>query len=84
VHQLFGTVADWWETYRNSHQNVGAITWDEFIAWFRTHYVPCGTFKLKKEFSELQQGGMTLNEYLNKFSQMSTYAPDDVNTDEKK
>jgi hypothetical protein len=27
---------------------------------------------------------MTLNEYLNKFSQMSTYAPGDVNTDEKK
>jgi hypothetical protein len=38
----------------------------------------------KKEFSELQQDGMTVNEYLNKFTQMSRYAPDDVNTDEKK
>jgi hypothetical protein len=27
---------------------------------------------------------MTVNEYLNKFSQMSMYALDDVNTDEKK
>jgi hypothetical protein len=27
---------------------------------------------------------MTVNEYLNKFTQMSRYAPDDVNTDEKK
>jgi hypothetical protein len=26
THQLFGTAADWWETYHNSHQNVGAIT----------------------------------------------------------
>jgi hypothetical protein len=26
THQLFGTAADWWETYRNSHSNVGAIT----------------------------------------------------------
>jgi hypothetical protein len=26
AHQLFGTAADWWEAYRNSHQNVGAIT----------------------------------------------------------
>jgi hypothetical protein len=26
AHQLFGTAADWWETYHNSHQNVGAIT----------------------------------------------------------
>jgi hypothetical protein len=38
----------------------------------------------KKEFSELQQDGMTVNEYLNKFTQMSWYAPDEVNTDEKK
>jgi hypothetical protein len=27
---------------------------------------------------------MTVNEYLNNFSQMSRYAPDDVNTDEKR
>jgi hypothetical protein len=40
--------------------------------------------KLKKEFSKLQQDGMTLNEYLNKFTQMSRYAPDEVNMDEKK
>jgi hypothetical protein len=39
---------------------------------------------LKKEFSELQQNRMIVNEYLNKFTQMSRYAPDDVITDEKK
>jgi hypothetical protein len=27
---------------------------------------------------------MTVNEYLNKFTQMSRYAPNDVNTNEKK
>jgi hypothetical protein len=27
---------------------------------------------------------MTLNEYLNRFTHLSRYAPDDVNTDEKK
>jgi hypothetical protein len=27
---------------------------------------------------------MTVNEYLNKFTQISRYAPDDVNTDEMK
>jgi hypothetical protein len=26
AHQLFGTAIDWWEMYRNSHKNVGAIT----------------------------------------------------------
>jgi hypothetical protein len=83
AHQLFVTAVEWWETYHNSHQNVGAITWNKFKARFRTHYVPRGTLKLKKEFSELQQDGMTVNEYLNKFTQMSWYAPDEVNTDEK-
>jgi hypothetical protein len=26
THQLFGTTAEWWEMYNNSHQNVGSIT----------------------------------------------------------
>jgi hypothetical protein len=85
THQLFGTDADWWETYRNSHPNVGAITWNEFKARFRTHYVPRGTLKLKKkEFSDLQHSSMTVNEYINRFTQLSRHAADDVNTDEKK
>jgi hypothetical protein len=65
--------------------NVDAITWNEFKAHFRTHYVPRGTMKLKrKEFTDLKQGGMTVNEYLNSFIQLSRYAPDDINMDEKK
>jgi hypothetical protein len=40
AHQLFGIATDWWETYRNSHPNVGAISWNEFKARFRTHSVP--------------------------------------------
>jgi hypothetical protein len=41
--------------------------------------------KLKKnEFADLKQGGMTVNEYLNSFIQLSVYAPDDINMDEKK
>jgi Zn-dependent M32 family carboxypeptidase len=41
--------------------------------------------KLKrKEFADLKQGGMTVNEYLNSFIQLSRYALDDINTDEKK
>jgi hypothetical protein len=41
--------------------------------------------KLKrKEFADLKQDGMTVNEYLNSFILLSRYAPDDINTDEKK
>jgi hypothetical protein len=85
AHQLYGTAANWWETYCNAQVNIDTITWNEFKARFRTHYVPRGTLKLKKkEFTDLKQGGMTVNECLNSFIQLSRYAPDDINTDEKK
>jgi hypothetical protein len=85
AHHLFGTAANWWETYCNTHAVVNSITWNEFKARFRNHYVPRGTMKLKKkEFADLKQGGMTVNEYLNSFIQLSRYASDDINTDEKK
>jgi hypothetical protein len=85
VHQLFGTAANWWETYCNTHTDVDSITWNEFKTRFRNHYVPRGTMKLKKkEFTDLKQGGMTANEYLNSFIQLSRYATEDINTDKKK
>jgi hypothetical protein len=85
AHQLYGTSANSWETYCNAHVNVDTITWNEFKARFRTHYVPRGTMKLKrKEFADLRQGGMSVNEYLNSFIQLSRYAPNDINTNEKK
>jgi hypothetical protein len=83
--QLFGTVANWWETYCNTHANVNSITWNEFKAHFRNHYVPRGTMKLKKkEFTNLRQGSMMVDEYLNSFIQLSRYATEDINTDKKK
>jgi hypothetical protein len=85
AHRLSGTAANWWETYCNTHADVDSITWNEFKARFDNHYVPHGTMKLmKKEFTDLKQGGMIVNEYLNSFIQLSRYAPDDINTDEKK
>jgi hypothetical protein len=85
AHQLYGITANWWEMYCNTHANIDTITWNEFKARFRTHYVPHGVMKLKrKEFSDLKQGGMTVNEYLNSFIQLSRYAPGDNNTNEKK
>jgi hypothetical protein len=43
AHQLYGTTANWWETYCNTHANVDTITWNEFKARFCTRYVPRGT-----------------------------------------
>jgi hypothetical protein len=85
VHQLYGTAANWWETYCNTHANADPITWNEFKARFHTHYVPRGSMKLKKkELTDLKHGSMTVNEYLNSFIQLSRYTPDDINIDEKK
>jgi hypothetical protein len=85
AHQLFGTAANWWATYCSTHIDVNSITWNEFKAHFRNHYVPRGTMKLKKkEFTNLRQGSMTVNEYLNSFIRLSRYATEDINTDEKK
>jgi hypothetical protein len=44
--------------------------------------MPHGTMKLKKkEFADLKQGIMTVNEYINSFIELSRYAPDDINID---
>jgi hypothetical protein len=49
AHQLYGIASNWWETYCNTHAKVDTITWNEFKARFHTHYVPCGTMKLKRK-----------------------------------
>jgi hypothetical protein len=85
VHQLFGMATNWWEIYYNTHIDVDSITWNEFKAHFCNHYVPRGTMKLKKKkITNLKQGGMTVNEYLNSFIQLSRYTTEYINTDEKK
>jgi hypothetical protein len=44
-----------------------------------------GVMKLKKkEFEDLKQGSMTVSEYVTRFTQLSHYAPNNVDTDKKK
>jgi hypothetical protein len=51
---------------------------------FCAHHIPSGIMKLKKEFLSLTQGNMTVSEYWNRFTQLSRYAPEEVDTDEKR
>jgi hypothetical protein len=61
-----------------------SINWPEFRVAFRAHHVPQGVTKLKKkEFQDLKQGSMSMNEYITKFTQLSRYAPHEVDIDEK-
>jgi hypothetical protein len=83
-HQLSDPVADWWDAYVQAHEEPESINWPEFRAVFHAHHIPQGVIKLKKEFQDLKQGSMSMNEYITKVTQLSCYAPHEVNTDEKK
>jgi hypothetical protein len=84
-HQLSGLAANWWDAYMEAHEEPESINWPEFRAAFHAHHIPQGVIKLKeKEFQDLKQGSMSVNEYVTKFTQLSRYAPHEVNIDEKK
>jgi hypothetical protein len=84
-HQLSGPVADWWDAYMEAQAEPESINLLEFRAAFRAHHVTQGVIKLKKkEFHDLKQGSMSVNEYVSRFTQLSRYAPHEVDTDEKK
>jgi hypothetical protein len=84
-HQLSGPATDWWDAYVEAHEESESINWPDFRAAFHAHHVPQEVIKLKKkEFQDLKQGSMYVNEYVTKFTQLSRYAPLEVNTDEKK
>jgi hypothetical protein len=65
-------------------RNLRASTGWNSEPLFRAHHVPQGVIRLKKEFQDLKQGSMSVKEYVTKFTQLSRYAPHEVNTDEKK
>jgi hypothetical protein len=83
-HQLIRLATDWSEAYVEAHEEPDTINWNEFKMALRSHHVPQGIIKLKKEFQDLKQGSMTVSEYATCFTQLSCYAPNDVDADEKK
>jgi hypothetical protein len=83
-HQIFGPVTDWWDASVEAHEEPKSINWPEFRADFRAHHVPQGVIKLKKELQDLKQESMSMNEYVTKFTQLSRYASNEVDTNEKK
>jgi hypothetical protein len=83
-HQLYGLATDWWDDYVEAHEEPESINWPKFRVAFRAHHVPQGVIKLKKEFMDLKQGSKSVNEYITKLTQLSRYAPHEIDTDEKK
>ncbi|WVZ63931.1 hypothetical protein U9M48_013522 [Paspalum notatum var. saurae] len=61
------------------------VSWDEFRAAFRAHYLPPSLIELKQwEFRALQQGDMSVLEYVQAFICLSQYSPEDVDTDPRR
>jgi hypothetical protein len=82
--RLEGVAFDWWDAFTAAHANVDTITWQEIQEYFRAHHIPSGIMKLKKkEFLSLTQGNMSVSEYCDRFTQLSRYTPEEVDTDEK-
>jgi hypothetical protein len=82
---LEGPAANWWDTYIKAHEEPESINWQEFKNSFHSQHVPLRVMKLKKkEFEKLKQGSMSVSEYVTRFTQLSRYAPDNVDTSEKK
>ena len=79
-----GAALDWWDSFRFGRTKANPITWQEFHDAFRSHHVPAGLMKLKKEFLALKQGSMSVVEYHDKFIQLSWYAPMEVEEDDKR
>jgi hypothetical protein len=61
------------------------VSWGEFRETFRTHHIPAGIMRRKhQEFMDLKQGGRSVHEYSKHFNHLEQYAPEQVDTDEKK
>ncbi|XP_042012104.1 uncharacterized protein LOC121760512 [Salvia splendens] len=84
--QLKGSADYWWEARKKimGAQELTNMTWEQFKEGFYEKYIPKSYRKNKEmEFYNLKQGRMSVIDYERIFTDMSRYAPDQVNTEEK-
>jgi hypothetical protein len=85
MQQLRGDASVWWANYTATHPTDYHVPWVEFRDAFRAHYIPTGVMRKKcQEFMDLKQGGRSVHDYSKQFNHLTQYAPDQVETDEKK
>jgi hypothetical protein len=83
AHLLEGPAASWWDTYQITHPIEG-LTWDSFQEGFWGAHISSGVMALKKEFRDLRQKYRSATMYIDEFTNLSRYAPDDIDTDAKR
>ena len=81
---LKGEANYWWETARIM-EATQVITWDRFRTMFLEKYFPTYMMdKMEMKFLELKQGNMLVSEYEARFTELSRFAPNYVDTEKKK
>src|SRR5438105_5740779 len=85
AHQLGGPAASWWTTHLAMQPAGHRVLWTEFCEAFKAHHIPSSIMKIKlREFLALKQGSKTVRDYVQAFNHLSRYAPNHVDTDDKK
>jgi hypothetical protein len=85
THFLAGAAGAWWENVRTMQPEGQVMTWEAFKTKFCKAHIPSGLIKIMRDkFLNLKQGGMSVPEYLDKFTTWGRYAPNNIDTDEKK
>ncbi|KAL8120501.1 hypothetical protein AgCh_017616 [Apium graveolens] len=83
-YMLKGEANYWWESKRNLESDV-VILWDRFTRLFLGKYFPrFMETQMEIRFLELKYDKMTVGEYKAKFTELSRFVPEFVNTEEKK
>jgi hypothetical protein len=90
THFLAGAAGAWWENVCAMQPEGQVMTWEAFKTKFRKAHIPIFPYSLRlikimrDKFLNLKQGGMSITKYLDKFTTWGRYAPNDIDTDEKK
>ncbi|XP_035546704.1 uncharacterized protein LOC118348692 [Juglans regia] len=86
-YMLQGEAANWWETKRPLLEMVlgslAAVSWQRFKKEFDDRYFPVSVRRQKaREFNNLVQGDMTVEQYGRKFMALGRFAPHLIATEE--
>ena len=73
TYRLRGEAAQWWKQYREHMEATGGhVTWEEFKTMFLNKYFSSNVKDQKEiEFLTLQQGDMTVDEYVARFESLA-------------
>jgi hypothetical protein len=85
ANQLQGLAGMWWKHHRTTFPPNAQISWREFTDAFRVVYIPPELTEMKLgEFLALNLGTMIVTQYLHAFNNLCRYAPDMIDTDDKR